>query len=99
MASITIDGKLIEFEQGESIIQVAVREDIEIPYYCWHPRLSIAASCRMCLVEVEKAPKLLPACQTECRDGMVVNTASDRVQGAQKAVHEFLLVNHPVDCP
>lgn len=99
MASVTIDGNSIEFEEGETVIQVAERSSIEIPYYCWHPRLSIAANCRMCLVEVEGAPKLLPACQTACRDGMVVNTANERVQEAQRAVHEFLLINHPIDCP
>ncbi len=99
MPSVTIDGKAVAFEAGDTIITAATRESIEIPYYCWHPRLSVAANCRMCLVEVEKAPKLLPACQTECKDGMVVHTNNERVKGAQRAVHEFLLVNHPIDCP
>ncbi len=99
MATVTINGKVIEFSAGETVIQAATRNGIEIPYYCWHPRLSIAANCRMCLVEVEKAPKLLPACETRCREGLVVNTDSPRVHDAQRAVHEFLLVNHPIDCP
>ncbi|MEE8408147.1 MAG: 2Fe-2S iron-sulfur cluster-binding protein [Myxococcota bacterium] len=99
MPSLTIDGNEIEFQPDESIMQVADRSAIEIPYYCWHRRLSVAANCRMCLVEVEKAPKLLPACQTECRDGMVVTTTNETVKDAQRAVHEFLLINHPVDCP
>ena len=99
MAQISIDGRAIAFTAGESIIAVASRSDIEIPHYCWHKRLSVAANCRMCLVDVEKAPKLAPACQTECRDGMVVHTQNERVKAAQRSVHEFLLVNHPIDCP
>ena len=99
MSKCVIDGKEIEFEAGESVIEAAKRYDIEIPYYCWHSKLSVAANCRMCLVEVENAPKLLPACQTSCQDGMVVNTGNERVKDAQRAVHEFLLINHPIDCP
>jgi NADH-quinone oxidoreductase subunit G len=99
MANVTIDGKAVEFSPGETVIQAATRKAIEIPYYCWHPRLSVAANCRMCLVEVEKAPKLVPACQTECKEGMVVFTTNAKVKAAQRAIHEFLLVNHPIDCP
>ena len=99
MPSITIDGKSIEFRPGESIISAATRQQVEIPYYCWHPRLSVAANCRMCLVELEKAPKLVPACQTECKEGMVVKTQTDKVKDMQRAVHEMLLINHPIDCP
>src|SRR3954471_9289608 len=99
MAQVTIDGQAVEFQAGESVIAAATRKNIEIPYYCWHPRLSVAANCRMCLVEVEKAPKLVPACQTECKDGMVVHTNNPKVKDAQRAVHEFLLINHPIDCP
>ncbi len=99
MPSVNIDGRDIEFEPGETIIQVTERSGITIPYYCWHPKLSVAANCRMCLVEVEKAPKLLPACQTTCNNGMVVHTKTDRVRDGQKSVHEFLLINHPIDCP
>lgn len=99
MAELQIDGKMVPFNPGESVIQAATRTAIEIPHYCWHPRLSVAANCRMCLVEVAKAPKLVPACQTECKEGMVVSTASDRVKTAQRQVNEFLLINHPIDCP
>ena len=99
MAELQIDGKMVPFHPGESVIQAATRKSIEIPHYCWHPRLSVAANCRMCLVEVEKAPKLVPACQTECKEGMVVSTASERVKTAQRQVNEFLLINHPIDCP
>jgi NADH-quinone oxidoreductase subunit G len=99
MPSVTIDGQSLPFEPGQTIIQVATNNGIDIPHYCWHPRLSVAANCRMCLVEVEKMPKLAPSCQQTCGDGMVVHTKTERVQGAQKAVHQFLLVNHPIDCP
>ena len=99
MAQVVLDGRSVEFNAGESVIQVATRQNVEIPYYCWHPRLSVAANCRMCLVEVEKAPKLVPACQTECKEGMIVRTQNERVKTAQRQVHEFLLVNHPIDCP
>lgn len=99
MPTVTIDGKAIEFEPGTTIIRAALAHGIDIPYYCWHPRLSVAANCRMCLVEVEKAPKLLPACEVQCRDGMVVHTGSEKVLDSRAAVMEFLLINHPIDCP
>lgn len=99
MPKFTIDGRELEVEPGTSIIEAATAAGIEIPFYCWHPRLSVAANCRMCLVEVEKAPKLLPACEVKVRDGMVVNTSSPKVLEAREAVMEFLLVNHPIDCP
>jgi NADH-quinone oxidoreductase subunit G len=99
MPKLTIDGREIEAAAGTPLIQAAHDQGIEVPYYCWHPRLSIAANCRMCLVEVEKAPKLVPACQETCRDGMVVHTKSQKVLDARAAVQEFLLINHPIDCP
>lgn len=99
MPKVTIDGQELEVENGTTIIKAALGVGIDVPYYCWHPRLSVAANCRMCLVEVEKAPKLLPACEVVCRDGMVVQTKSDKVLEAREAVMEFLLVNHPIDCP
>src|SRR5687768_5927265 len=99
MPLVTIDGKAIEFHPGTTIIRAALDHGIDIPYYCWHPRLSVAANCRMCLVEVEKAPKLLPACEVQCRDGMVVQTRSQKVLEARASVMEFLLINHPIDCP
>jgi NADH-quinone oxidoreductase subunit G len=99
MPTVTIDGRPLEFEKGDTVIRVARRHGIDVPYYCWHPGLSIAANCRICLVDVEKQPKLQPACQWPCADGMVVHTQNDRVLAARKAVQEFLLLNHPVDCP
>ncbi len=99
MPKLTMDGRDLEFTPGTSLIQLAEKNGIDIPYYCWHPRLSVAANCRMCLVEVEKAPKLQPACEAICREGMVVHTKSAKVIEARSAVQEFLLINHPIDCP
>ncbi len=99
MPRVEIDGRSIEVEDGLTVIQAADRLGIEIPHYCWHPGLSIAGNCRMCLVEIEKAPKLQIACNTRVTDGMVVHTKSEKTQAAQKAVLEFLLINHPIDCP
>jgi NADH-quinone oxidoreductase subunit G len=99
MPKLLIDGEEIEVAAGTTILQAAEAHGKEIPHFCYHPGLSIAGNCRMCLVEVEKAPKLLIACQTQVQDGMVVQTASEPVKQAQRAVMEFLLVNHPLDCP
>lgn len=99
MAKITIDGTTFEADPKQTIIQVARDNGIEIPHFCWHPRLSVAGNCRMCLVEVEKMPKLAIACATQVMDGMVVHTASPKVINAREAVMEFLLINHPLDCP
>lgn len=99
MAKITIDGKEYEVENNLTIIQAAAEQGIAIPHFCWHPRLSVAGNCRMCLVEVEKMPKLMIACATQVVDGMVIKAKSDRVINAQQAVTEFLLINHPLDCP
>lgn len=99
MPKLTIDGRELEVVPGTSVIEAATKNGIDIPYYCWHPRLSVVANCRMCLVEVEGAPKLLPACEAKVRDGMVVKTDSKNVLEAREAVMEFLLVNHPIDCP
>ncbi|MCC7383724.1 MAG: (2Fe-2S)-binding protein [Deltaproteobacteria bacterium] len=99
MPKLTIDGREIEAPAGTSVIKAARDHGIEIPHYCWHPKLSVPANCRMCLVEVEKAPKLTPACEAQVRDGMVVHTQSPKVLEARAAVQEFLLINHPIDCP
>ncbi|MCP3978170.1 MAG: molybdopterin-dependent oxidoreductase [bacterium] len=99
MPKVTIDGHEIEVPEGQTILQAAMSVGREIPHYCYHPGLSIAGNCRMCLVEVEKAPKLVIGCQTPVTDGMVVNTKNDRVKEAQTSVMEFLLINHPLDCP
>jgi len=99
MAKITIDGKEYEVDPKLSVIQAAAQQGIEIPHFCYHPKLSVAGNCRMCLVEIEKMPKLAIACATQVGDGMVVKTQSERVLNAQHAVMEFLLINHPLDCP
>ncbi len=121
MAKFTLDGKEIAFESGETVMQAAWREGIEIPHYCWHPGLSIAANCRMCLVQIESGrqlelpqltfdeetgeylpstkPKLQPACQLAAAEGMVISSTNEVVKAAQASVQEFLLLNHPVDCP
>jgi NADH-quinone oxidoreductase subunit G len=99
MATIEIDGKSYQAQPGQMLIEVADANGINIPRFCYHKKLSVAANCRMCLVEVEKAPKPLPACATSVMDGMKVWTRSDKALTAQQAVMEFLLINHPLDCP
>jgi NADH-quinone oxidoreductase subunit G len=99
MVHIEIDGVTLEVEQGSMLIEAADKAGISIPRFCYHKKLSIAANCRMCLVDVEKAPKPLPACATPVSEGMKVYTQSVRAQMAQRAVMEFLLINHPLDCP
>ena len=97
--TIEVDGKKLQARRGQMLIEVTDANDIYIPRFCYHPKLSIAANCRMCLVEVEKAPKPLPACATPVMDGMKVSTRSSYAREAQKSVMEFLLINHPLDCP
>ncbi len=99
MPKVTINGTEIEVDKGTTILQAAAQAGYEVPHFCYHPALSIPANCRMCLVEIENAPKLQPGCYTQVTDGMVVHTESERVIRARKAVLEFILVNHPVDCP
>ena len=99
MAKITIDGTEYNVDPKLSVIQAAAEQGIEIPHFCWHPKLSVSGNCRMCLVEIEKIPKLAIACATQVADGMVVKTKSERVIKARQAVMEFLLINHPLDCP
>ncbi|NOT20582.1 MAG: NADH-quinone oxidoreductase subunit G [Sideroxydans sp.] len=99
MINIEIDGKQIETDNGSTVIEAAHKAGIAIPHFCYHKKLSIAANCRMCLVQVEKAPKPLPACATPVTEGMKIFTHSDQAVKAQKGVMEFLLVNHPLDCP
>jgi len=109
MPRITINGRELEFTKGQTILQVALDAGIEIPHYCYHPGLSIVANCRICLGEVwapnpktgalEPIPKLLPTCQTTCGDNQVVYTDSPKAIANQKSVMEYLLINHPVDCP
>ncbi|OGU62340.1 MAG: NADH dehydrogenase [Ignavibacteria bacterium RIFCSPHIGHO2_02_FULL_56_12] len=99
MAKLTIDERVLDVDPQLTVIQAAAANGIEIPHFCWHPKLSVAGNCRMCLVEVEKMPKLAIACATQVAEGMVVRTKSDRVIKARNAVMEFLLINHPLDCP
>ena len=99
MPKVEIDGRQIEVQNGATVMDAANALGIQIPHFCYHKKLSIAANCRMCLVQVEKAPKPLPACATPVTDGMKVFTDSDYAKTAQKAVMEFLLINHPLDCP
>ncbi len=99
MAKIIIDGKELVVDPQWTVIQAASQNGIHIPHFCWHPKLSVAGNCRICLVEVEKMPKLVIACATQVSDGMVVNTKSEKVVKARNAVMEFLLINHPLDCP
>ncbi|HEX9653142.1 MAG TPA: molybdopterin-dependent oxidoreductase [bacterium] len=99
MPKITIDGATIEVDKGTTVIQAAEKLGIEIPRYCYHPGLSIVGVCRICLVEIERIPKLQVACYTPVTDGMVVHTNNAKVLEARRAVLEFLLINHPLDCP
>jgi NADH-quinone oxidoreductase subunit G len=99
LVTLEIDGQAVEAPKGSMIIEAADRIGIDIPRFCYHHKLSIAANCRMCLVDVEKAPKPLPACATPVADGMKVFTESRRAVDAQRGVMEFLLINHPLDCP
>jgi NADH-quinone oxidoreductase subunit G len=99
MVEIEIDGKKVEVQEGSMVMDAANKIGTYIPHFCYHKKLSIAANCRMCLVDVEKAPKPLPACATPVSAGMIVRTASDKAVKAQKGVMEFLLINHPLDCP
>ncbi len=110
MPSITINGQAHDFESGETILQIALRNEVEIPHYCYHPGLSVAANCRICLAEVwapnprnegklEPWPKLVPTCQQTASEGMVIHTDSPKSVANQKQVMELLLINHPVDCP
>ena len=96
---ITVDGKPLSAKRGQMLIEVTDQAGIDVPRFCYHKKLSVAANCRMCLVEVEKAPKPLPACATPVMPDMVVHTASKLARDAQKGTMEFLLINHPLDCP
>ena len=99
LVNIEIDGVPVKVRKGEMIIRATDAQGVYVPRFCYHDKLSIAANCRMCLVEVEKAPKPLPACATPVAEGMKVFTKSRRAIDAQRATMEFLLINHPLDCP
>jgi NADH-quinone oxidoreductase subunit G len=99
VVNVEVNGVPLKARKGQMIIEVTDQADIYVPRFCYHPKLTIAANCRMCLVEVEKAPKPLPACATPVAEGMKIFTRSERAISAQKATMEFLLINHPLDCP
>jgi NADH-quinone oxidoreductase subunit G len=99
MVEVTIDGQKVEVAEGSMVMHAAEKLGQYVPHFCYHKKLSIAANCRMCLVEVEKAPKPMPACATPVSQGMVVHTKSEKAVKAQQGVMEFLLINHPLDCP
>jgi NADH-quinone oxidoreductase subunit G len=100
MPIVTIDDRTLEVPAGTNLVEAASRVGVQIPHYCYHPRLSVVGQCRMCMVEIQGMPKLQAACSTQVvRDGMVVRTNSESAAEAQRAIMEFLLINHPLDCP
>ena len=99
MVELEVDGNKVQVPEGSMVMHAADKLDIYVPHFCYHKKLSIAANCRMCLVDIEKAPKPMPACATPVSNGMKVFTRSERAIKAQKGVMEFLLINHPLDCP
>jgi NADH-quinone oxidoreductase subunit G len=97
--TLTIDGRQVSVEKGKTVLQAAIESGISVPYYCYHPGIGIDGSCRVCIVKIEKMPKLQTSCSTMCADGMVVSTRTPEVIDARAGIFEFLLVNHPLDCP
>ena len=97
--TLTIDGRQITIDKGKTVLQAAIENGISVPYYCYHPGIGIDGSCRVCIVKIEKMPKLQTSCSTICADGMVVSTRTPDVVEARAGVFEFLLINHPLDCP
>ena len=96
---LTIDGREVAVEKGTTVLQAAIQSGISVPYYCYHPGIGIDGSCRVCIVKIEKMPKLQTSCSTTCAEGMIVSTQTPEVVQARAGVFEFLLVNHPLDCP
>ena len=105
MPTLTIDGQEVTVDRGQTVLEAAQQIGVDIPTFCYHPGLSRPANCRMCLVELEgrdpnrHPPKPIPACYTQAGDGMVVHTKSEKTQSMRKSVLEFILLNHPLDCP
>src|SRR5258707_15429047 len=97
--ALTIDGRRLVVKKGTTVLQAAEKVGLLVPHYCYHPGLSVAGNCRMCLVEIEKMPKLQIGCATQAAQGMVVRTANERVARTRQGIMEFLLINHPLDCP
>src|SRR3546814_13183977 len=99
MPKLTVDGIEVEVPAGSTVLQACEAAGAEVPRFCYHDRLSVAGNCRMCLVEMEKAPKPIASCAFPASDGMVIHTKSEVARKAQKGTMEFLLINHPLDCP
>ena len=99
MAKITIDGKVVEVANDANVLQACLDARVDVPHFCYHPRMSVVGQCRMCLVEIDGMPKIQASCTTPVREGMVVRTASEKALAARNATMEFLLINHPLDCP
>jgi NADH-quinone oxidoreductase subunit G len=97
--TLTIDGRQVTVEKGKTVLQAAIEAGITVPYYCYHPGIGVDGSCRVCVVKIEKMPKLQTSCSTVCADGMIVSTRTEEVAAARAGVFEFLLINHPLDCP
>src|SRR5947207_12854805 len=97
--TLTVDGRRITVEKGKTVLQASIEHGIKVPYYCYHPGLGIDGSCRVCLVKIEKMPKLQTACSTPAGEGMVVLTGTPDGVEARASVFEVLLINHPLDCP
>src|SRR5947209_6136521 len=97
--TLTIDGQQVTVAKGKTVLQAAIEHGISVPYYCYHPGISIDGSCRVCIVKIEKIAKLQTSCSTVCAEGMVVSTRTPDVVEARAGVFEFLLNNHPLDCP
>ena len=96
---VTVDNRVIEAPEGATLLQVMLDAEMDIPHYCYHPKLSIDGSCRLCQVKIEGMPKLQISCNTQVREGMVVNTLDPEVESTRRGVLELLLLNHPLDCP
>ena len=100
MPKVTINDRTVEVETGATLVDAAIQAGVQIPHYCYHPRLSVVGQCRMCLVKIDGMPKLQAGCSTQVmKDGMVVRTDVPEVEEAQKGMMEFFLLNHPLDCP
>ena len=99
MPKLTINGKEVEVPEGTNLIEAAKAAGADVPHYCYHPALSIAGQCRLCMVDIDKVPRPQIACNTQAAEGMVVHTETERVKETRRSMMEFLLINHPLDCP
>jgi NADH-quinone oxidoreductase subunit G len=99
MPKLTINGKEVEVPEGTNLIEAAKAVGAEVPHYCYHPALSIAGQCRLCMVDIDKVPRPQIACNTQATEGMVVHTETERVLETRRSMMEFHLINHPLDCP